>query len=223
MLNSKSTGLALKSEHIWTLALTVFFTINMNYDWHGMRPVWYGCLLFVVVAYLVAYNGKFPLSFSPYIKWFLSFVGLGIVSFLWCLSYAVVVDIIKVYIIFIFVLMLIQFSIGYGYKVNTMLAGYFIATAINTIYVLMTIDMEKLGDVQIGANLIDGWNGNGIGFMTAQGAFIGCYLFGQSKSLLSKIIYLSGMVAFSLVTIYTGSRTAFIMLVLGYAMFFRFQ
>lgn len=220
MLNNTGARLVLKKEYLWTIALTIFFIINMNYEWRTGYIAWYGSLSLVMFSYFVTYDGLIQLKMTPFVKWIISFTVLGLFSVLWCSSSAPVIDIVKTYVVYIAVFLLIQFSINFGYKVDTMLRGYFVATLVNSIYVFLTIDVAKLGDVQIGNHLLDGWNGNGIGSMAAQGAFIGCYLFGQSKNKLSKIMYLCGMFGFSFLTFYTGSRTAFIMLVASFVMYF---
>ena len=219
MLNKTGAGLIVKRELLWTIALTVFFTINMNYDWRTGYIAWYGSLLLIAYSYFTIYK-VMEIRMTPFIKWLISFAVLGFASVFWCRSSAPVIDITKTNIVYIAVLLLMQFSINFGYKIDTMLRGYFIATVINSIYVFMTIDVAKLGDVQIGNQMLDGWNGNGIGFMAAQGAFIGLYLCGQCKKTSGKLLYLLGMIGFSFLTFYTGSRTAFIVLLGSFVMCF---
>ena len=85
----------------------------------------------------------------------------------------------------------------------------------NMLYLINNIDLAELGEIQIGDNLIEGWNGNGIGFMATEGAFAGFYLIDKSKSKLMKLVILAVNLFFCFVTMYTGSRTAFAMLVAG--------
>ena len=220
MTGKKIIGFFKNKLHIWTFALTVFFTINMNYDWRTVHIVWYGCLAFLVFSYMITFQGKFLFSNSPFLTWICSFLLLCVCSFLWCLSLSTGLDVVKSLVVIIAVLLLVQSSINYGFKLETVLRGYFVSTLINAIYIVVNIDMTKLGITQIGVELINGWNGNGIGFMMAQGALIGCYLLHKCQTLRSKIVYLVSVVAFSLLTVYTGSRTAFIVLVVELVLYF---
>jgi len=207
-------------DSLWTIALVIFFAVKLNYDWNRSAIIWYGSLAVLLVAYMFVYNGRFRLTLSPFFVWFLSFMVLGVISILWSVSAPVGVVIIKDLVILFAVLFLIQLSVGYGYKINTLLKSYFIATLANMVYVFLTVDIEQLGEVQLGVGLIEGWNGNAIGLMAAQGALIGIYLFSQYKSKLTKIILLAGVISLSIMTMYTGSRTAFIVLVVGAVLYF---
>lgn len=219
MIDKKEKSLVGKKEWVWVVALIIFFTINMNNDWHSSSLLWYGCLMLVVIAYVLAFKGAFLLKFSPYFMWLISFMFLGMFSILWCLNIQVVIDVIKTLIVWVIMLLFIQFSLNMGFKFDTLLKAFLFATLINAIYVILTIDIAALGEVQLGANMLEGWNGNGIGFMMAQGAIIGWYLLGQAKKAFSKLVLLLCVVFFAVLTMYTGSRTAFIMLIAEFVIY----
>lgn len=223
MVSNNRKGMSLKIDCFWSLALTVFFAINMNYDWSKSSVAWYGSIFLVVFMYIFVYNGYFQTTLTNFSIWFLSFIGLCVLSLAWSLSVSTGFDVIKSMIVMFVLLLFIQFSINYGYSINTLLKCYFIATLVNMVYVFTSIDVDKLGDVQLGAFMLDGWNGNGIGFIMTQGVFIGVYLLGQYKDVFSKLIFLAGAIALSYLTICTGSRTAFIMLVVGLVLYFWFN
>ncbi len=220
MIKNKESKLFIKSQYLWLLALTIFFSVSMNYDWRDSGVFWYGSLLLVFTSYLLAYNGYIYKELSTFSKWYISFFCLCVVSLTWSISANTGMDVIKIMIVLLAVLFVIQSAISFDFSINTLLKCYFVGVLINTVYVLLTIDVAQLGDVQLGAYLLDGWNGNGIGFMTTQGALMGVYLFSQSKKKAVKIIYLLCSLALGAVTMYTGSRTAFIMLVAGLVIFF---
>ena len=220
MLIGKTAGFSIKMTHLWILALVVFFSVNMNYDWRSEYLVWYGSLALIAATYILAFNGKIRVENFSFWAWILSFFLLGVISISWCLSTSVAMDVIKSYIVSCAVLVLVQSSLNYRFGIDTMLKGYLVATLINAVYVILAIDVAKLGEIQLGDNLIEGWNGNGIGFLMAQGALIGCYLLRRTSRKSSKYFYLAAIAALSLLVVYTGSRTAFIMLVAEMLIYF---
>ena len=205
---------------LWSLALALFFTISMNSDWRMEYILWYGSLAVVLVAYLAAFHNKVLLTDLSFFAWFLSFVGIGLLSLVWSLSVSSGMDIIKSLVVFFVVLFLIHCSAKLGFDVNKILKLYFLATLINSVYVLFAIDIEQLGEVQLGTGLLGGWNGNSIGFMTAQGVLIGYYLSNMTKRKLEKLLYIISCFLLSVLTIYTGSRTAFLVLVVELILYF---
>lgn len=207
-------------HNLWILALAFFFAVNMNNDWRTDYIIWYGALVFVFGAYLAAFNGKIPLIDLSFFYWALFFAGFGILSLTWSKSVSVGMDVLKTLVVILAVLYLIHCSTKLGLDIRKILKIYFFATVVNAVYVLFTVDLEQLGQVQLGTELIEGWNGNGIGFMTAQGALFGFYLMGTTKIKLEKLFYLIGFLTLSVVTMYTGSRTAFIMLVMELILYF---
>lgn len=220
MLTNERSKFTLKNEHLWIFALTLFFAVNMNYDWREGYVAWYGTLAIVFCAYLLTFHGRFPLRRLTFSYWLLSFMALCLFSLIWSISTSESMTIIKSLIVCFAVLLLIQFSLNYGFSVDTMLKCYLVATAINTVYLIFAIDLSELGDTQLGTHLMDGWNGNGIGFMMTQGVLIGYYLFEKSKIQYEKIFCIVCICGFAALTIYTGSRTAFIMLIVEMVMYF---
>ena len=222
MIDNKKTNLSIKGEIFWAIVLTLFFTINMNKDWNRSYLIWYGILALVVISYFLVFRGQMVVRNSKFILWMLALMALGLVSILWCLSVDMVFDVLKNLLICFAVILFIQFSIENGFRIDTILIGYFIATLITALYILFTIDLAQLGDTQLGVEIIEGWNGNGIGFMMAQGALIGVYLSGKSDTKVKKILSLLGIIFLSILTMFTGSRTAFIVLVGGFILYFCF-
>lgn len=212
MLRNSTIKLSLTNEHVWSLSLILFFAINMNYDWRKGYLAWYGCLAFVFAAYLLFSNGRILLKRLSFFSWLFSFVVWCVISLAWSLSVSTGMGVVKSFVIFSTVLLLIQCSLLLGYQIDTLLRCYLIATLINAIYVTVTIDMAALGEVQLGGQMLEGWNGNGIGFMTAQGFLIGYYLFKTTKNKHDKCFLFLCVIVFTVMTLYTGSRTAFIML-----------
>jgi len=220
MLNNKTAWATVSLRCFWLPVLTLFFAINMNYDWRTSSLVWYGCLALVCAAYYVGFSARFLIKDVSFITWFVSFVGLGVCSLAWSLSAGTGMDVVKSMVVILAVLLLVQSSANFGFSVDSMLRGFFVAILVNMLYVVSNIDMKELGSIQLGTNLIEGWNGNGIGFMAAQGVLIGCYLFGRSNRNAGKLFYLVCNILLGFLTLYTGSRTAFIMLVLELILYY---
>lgn len=212
MLRNSTIKISLTNAQVWSFSLILFFAINMNYDWRKGYLAWYGCLAFVFAAYLLFSNGRILLKRLAFFYWLFSFVVLCVISLAWSLSVSTGMVIVKSFVVYFAVLLLIQLSINLRYKIDTLLKCYLVATLINAIYVAVTIDVETLGEVQLGGQMLEGWNGNGIGYMAAQGALIGYYLLKTTSRKTEKTFFLFCVVAFAILTLYTGSRTAFLML-----------
>lgn len=208
------------SKVLWMFALTLFFAISMNYDWRNRYLFWYGSLALVFVAYFLVFNKRIVLKNFSFECWLLSFMALGVISLSWSLSADTGMVVIKTLVVCFAVLFLIHSSLNCGFEVDAALRCYFVATLVNVVYIASMIDLTSLGEVQLGDNLIEGWNGNGIGFMMAQGVLIGCYLFKQAQQKLKKIVLLIFAILLAILTMYTGSRTAFIMLAAELILFF---
>lgn len=220
MSNYEWNVATVKKDFFWIFSLFLFFAVSLNYEWRTGYVVWYGCLLLVAITYLYAFRWQLLLHNLSFFIWFACFFGLGVVSLSWSLSVSAAMDVIKGQIVCVAVLFLIHSSIGLGTSIDTILKCYFVATLVNAVYVIFAIDLAQLGETQLGGTLMDGWNGNGIGFMMANGVLIGYYLFEKCKNKPLKIFYLVAILGLTVLTLYTGSRTAFIMLVAELVLYF---
>ncbi len=218
--NSMKIGYVQERSMFWVIALTLFFAVSLNYDWRASYIAWYGSLVLLVCAYIVVFNGKSQANNYNFFMWFFSFVCLGVLSCGWALSPERSLDVIKSFAVYAIVLFLIQLSLNKSFSINIILRCYIIATVINAIYVIIKIDLTQIGELQIGKDLIEGWNGNGIGFMAVQGALMAFYLLGEVKNKAEKFFCAISVVFLSFLTVYTGSRTAFIMFLAGLILFF---
>ena len=223
MLAKRENLLSIKKDTFWSLALVEFFTIKLNFDWGANALFWYGSIALLVFTYAFVYDGKFQFKLPLFSKWMISFIILCVVSLIWSLSVSYGLDVIKTLIVLCFVFLFIQFSLNHGYSIDQLLKCYFVATLIDMVYVILTIDVGKLGDVQLGTEMLEGWNGNRIGFMMTEGAVIGIYLIGQHKSKYIKLLCTIGVLMLAVVTMYTGSRTAFVALIASGILYFWFR
>ena len=195
--------------------VTFFFTIGQNNDWSASRIVWYGSILIFVMTYLYVYDGVFILKDSGFISWFLSFMALCILSLTWSLSASTGAVVVTNLLVYLLIFMILQFSVNSGFGLDKILVCLFVSRLINVIYIIMTVDIAALGHVQLGADLIKGWNGNEIAYMAVEGALIGIYLLFEKRTISKAIFFASTIVLFTFVTVNTGSRTAFVMLLAG--------
>ncbi len=219
-INNSTEKKIKKTTFLWIIALTVFLAVSMNNDLRASYFFWYGSIAFVVIAFLFEFGGKIPLVKSSFLIWFAIFLIFSALSILWCLSTSVVVTLLKTLIVFFVVLALIQFALVLGFDINTLIKCYLIAIIITAIYLILVVDFSSLGEVELGSKLLDGWNANGIGFMTASGALFSVYLFGREKNKIIKILIAISIVFLSILTIYTGSRTAFIVLFASFILYY---
>ena len=199
----------------WMISLTLFFAVSMNNDWNGKRILWYGSIALLALTYIIVYRGKALLRNWDFTAWFASFLALCIFSITWSLSPSDAFEVIKTMIVLLAVFLILQFSINYGFSVNKVLICLFAAIVIDLIYVIFAIDLSALGEVQLGKELIDGWNGNQIGFMAGEGLLLGVYLCSKIKNKVGKIPMIGLLIFCAYITVYTGSRTAFIMTISG--------
>ena len=207
-----------RKAKLWSFSLMIFFIISLNFDWQKDYLFWYGSISFVVLSYLISFK-EIHFKNLGFLGWLFSFIFLGAFSSVWSLSPSIVWEVVTPLLVCLFLLFLLQSSIYCGFDVDTMFRNYFIATLVNSIYVILMIDLSQLGEIQVGTQLLQGWNGNSIGFMAAHGALIGSYLIKKTNSKLAKTFYILSIAGLSLLTLYTGSRTAFIVLIGGICLF----
>lgn len=216
----KGKDISSRNFFLWTFAMVLFFSISSNPQWRADYLLWYGSLAFVFISYLFVFNWSVSIKNFSFEIWLISFIVLGFISLFWSLSVSTGMDVLKNLIVFLVVIVLIHSSVNYGFNINILLKCYFVAIVINAIYIVLTIDISQLGETQLGTHVLEGWNGNGIGFMTARGVLFGLYLFGQTKKKIEKALYILVVVLLSILTMYTGSRTAFIVLVVELVLMF---
>lgn len=83
------------------------------------------------------------------------------------------------------------------------------------VYVLFNIDLETLGEVQLGTQTMEGWNGNGIGLSAVSGALLAFYFMIKHIGAWKKLLYFAVFAFFTYIAVYTGSRTAIVFLILS--------
>ena len=219
MEHKKKREIFITRDGVWSFFVALFFTICLNPDWNQSRLFWYGSIALLAVVYLITYNGRFLFKNMDFLIWFVALLGLCLLSLLWCLSVSPAMEIVKTLIVLLLVFSLLQFSVNFGFDLDKIVMCLFAAVLINMIYVVGTIDLAALGETQLGVELLEGWNGNAIGFMAAEGALAGFYMLGKSKDRLFKLLLLAAIAFLSIMTVYTGSRTAFVVLVGGFILY----
>ena len=88
---------------------------------------------------------------------------------------------------------------------------YIVASIVNSIYVLLNIDTELIGNTQIGVGAIEGWNGNNIGLMASTAGVLCVYMFTKAEKLVGKLFSIICCTLFCYLFIYTGSRKSIIL------------
>ncbi len=197
----------------WNFSLIFFFSIALNYDLRQSRVLWYGSILFLVVSYFICFQGL-PKKLGEYSIWLLAFTLLGGISILWCNSATLVIDVIKTFIVWFVVLFFVQASLKDVKHIESVLRAYQIAVLIEAIYILINVDVSEIGSVQIGTHMMEGWNGNGIGISMVGGAMLSLYFLLKTKKI-QRVFNIAVMSLFIYIILYTGSRTALIMMLFG--------
>ena len=194
-------------------AILVFFIIELNCDWNQSQILHWGSVGLLMLGHISKNGGKLDIKFEDYSLWFGGVIIISIISLVFSLKIGVSVGMLKSLLVIFVAFFVIRNYITDEEKIIRILFLYIIAVTINMVYVIMSIDLSVIGDVQIGDEAIDGWNGNTIGLMAVSAAILCIYMMFQSKNILTKILYLAVIVFFSYLFLYTGSRKAIVMFV----------
>lgn len=192
-------------------ALLIFFIIETNYDWNTSSVLHWGCLALLLIAYIFKNGGVVDLKFRDYSWWMLGILVLSGISFIYTINLSDSITMFKSLIVVFISFFMIRNYMTDAEKINDVLNIYVIAIAINMVYLITNIDLSLLGEVQLGTQVIEGWNGNSIGLMASTGAVLCMYMFVKNKNILPKIMYVLLIAFFAYIFIYTGSRKSILM------------
>lgn len=171
--------------------------------------------MMIVIAHIFKNKCVINVKLYDFNYWNIAVLAMSFFSLLYTLDVGASMDVIKSMLVLFVVFCVLRSYMDDENKVQNVLAACFIAFLIDAVYILCTVDMDAVGEVQIGNELITGWNGNTIGMMAANGGAIGIWLIGRCQNYFYKFLYIAGTVVLLYTVIYTGSRGSLIFVVLS--------
>lgn len=197
----------------FNFALVIFLAVETNFDWSQSQVLHWGALGLLMVAYIFKDGGALDFKLHDYSWWLLGVLCLTVLSLFYGINTSGITNLTKNFIVLLVALTMIRNHVSDSKKADSVLTAYFIATFINMVYVITSIDASVIGNVQLGTEAIEGWNGNSIGLAASVGAILGLYNIIKIKDWISKIVILLISCFFVYMFVYTGSRKSIIMFV----------
>jgi len=208
------------SKTILDLATIAVFSVAFNSDWHSSGLIWWGVLFLFFICFLLQEKGKLFLE-KGYTIWILLFVVVCGGSVSWASSKQLVITLMVGLFVNLSVLLLLRSSIHCREDVKRTMILLLIAISVNGLYMLI-INRHSITGVNTGiqstANRLggqNGWNANSIGMLMSIGFIIYFYLFQTEKRIVFKILYGLACVLATFIALVTGSRKAFVTVIVG--------
>ena len=197
------------------LALFLYFAVETNYDWNHSQLLHWGVVAVILIAYIFKLGGRLDLRFQDFSLWMLGIVIMSALTLVYTVSTDLTITMIKnLVVVFVVFFMIRNYMTDYG-KVERVLNTYLIGLFVSMCYVLFNIDLETLGEVQLGTQTMEGWNGNGIGLSAVSGGLLAFYFMTKHPGMWKKLLYFVLFGFFTYIAVYTGSRTAIAFLMLS--------
>lgn len=184
------------------------------------RPIYWSSLILVLCGlFFLIIKSKFKMNI--YIMWVFVFNFILLSSILWAVNKEYAFDaaarMIAVSIICVYISLLIN-NINDFYEV---LKLFVLSKIIMSFYIVFNIDLSIVGSMRIGGNVLgELWNANTIGMNLSIATLMILLILLREKSICKKIFFILVIIFFLFLTFLTGSRKAFLMVLLGIGGFF---
>ena len=195
------------------LALVIFFTVETNYDWNKSQLFHWGAVALLMGAYVFKDGGVIDLKFRDYSGWMMGVLIMSVFSCVFASNVGNSINMIKSLVVIFVSFFMIRNYITNEEKIHVVITAYIISVLINMVYVITNIDLSVIGEVQLGVEAIEGWNGNSIGLMAATTAILCIYMLMKSN-IIFKCIYLASISFLVYIFVYTGSRKSIILFII---------
>ncbi len=204
------------------LIMTPVFVMEFNPVFREnnlLRYMFILLLAFTTLANVFSYG--IP-AVSAYYKWGIAVLFMYSASRVWTISSNNTIAMLKNVVLSLGINFMLFYYITSKEKLMRVMKSACVAIMINCIFILSNIKFSQLGTVRIGSDYaaLKLWNANEIGHMSAYG-FILLYYFLTATYGFKRIICLMAMGCCAFVTLFTGSRTALILVVVFLMLFFR--
>lgn len=195
--------------------LTIMYTIAYNSDFRATSIVWYGFSVITigVLAYIVSakYMHK---SVGIYAVWAVAFFCYSFISGLWAQNVNAVLDMSKTLFLIFVVNILLSFVIETKKDIKNLLLANFLALIFYLVYILLKIDFSQLGEDRLGVDLLGPlWNANDVGMKLCAGFALALYFGFERKEIALRLCFWAIGLLFAVISFYTGSRKAVLMLI----------
>lgn len=203
----------------YILSIFLLLTVALNGDLGGSRIVWWSTVaVFVVLAFIT--QAKSLRINTTYTIWLLLFSFVSFLSLAWALSTTLVMTVLKSTVVYILLFSLLAASIKSRRDIDVLLSLILAASVVNALYLLIkNPDLITSASDEIGGRLgtDENWNANLVGMMCAFGTVIVLYfmLKQKKKKPLPSILFLVLFVFLAFASFVTGSRKAFLAVIVG--------
>lgn len=201
--------------------LTVMYTIAYNSDFRAISILWYGfsMLTIGVLAYIVS-SKYMKKSVGVYAVWAVAFFGYSFISGLWALEPGNIFDTSKTLFLVFAVNILLSYVIETREDVKNILLANFLALVLYLVYIILRVDITQLGEDRLGVGMLGSmWNANDVGLKLCVGFGLALYFGFERKEIALRVCFWVIGLLFAVISLYTGSRKVFLMLIGVMALF----
>ena len=186
--------------------------------------VWYAISGFTIayLTFMIAFSSYKKQPIGVYAIWASAFFAFTFLSGAWTINESEYFSKIKSLFLLFIVNILLSFTVETKKDIQRILFANFLALVFYLVYVLLKVDFSQLGEDRLGVDLLGSrWNANDVGIKLSCGFAFAIYYVFEKKMIAEKIFFALIGTVFAIVSFLSGSRTAFLLLVLiGVGMLF---
>lgn len=202
--------------------LMLTLTVTYNVDFRSViipmvnHSLMQGCtyLLSALMLADIIMKNKFQ-KINVFLLWSICFLLFFLFSSLWAidveLTQFTVFNILSGFLL----LSVLSYYVEDKEAFEKVLIANYVAIVLCAVYLLTVVDLSAL-DTRLGASVegMESWNANDIGMKMSCGAMLSYYFASKSKKIYWKLLYICLTVGFISVSLFSGSRKAFLMIIL---------
>ena len=204
--------------------LIIMYTFAYNDDLRNQTLVWYAISGFTIayLTFMIAFSSYKKQPIGVYAIWASAFFAYTFLSGLWTINESEYFSKIKSLFLLFVVNILLSFTVETKKDIQRILLVNFSALVFYLAYILLKVDFSQLGEDRLGVDLLGSrWNANDVGVKLCIGFALAIYFSFERKNILEKIVLFIAAGIFAGVSFLSGSRTAFLLLILiGVGMLF---
>ncbi len=205
-----------------TIATFIMIFVAFNPDFSNNSVLWWICVGAFFLVFIIEQKELY--MDSGYVLWIILFVLFSAASYLWAVSTSAVIGQLKSMIVYVFLLAVLCSVVRTKKDINRLLNIIVLVSLCNAIYLLITNAEILFSQVQENQNeeivrlgAQGNWNANIIGMTMAISSIILLYLLSQRQG--KKWYYILGIIFLVFVSFLTGSRKAFLVVLLGISLY----